>query len=495
MSASQMPEMADDTYKGEVINLTASKLSANELEGSNKAEQGRLLRKIDLCLLPLLTVSYMLQFLDKQALNFSSIMGLTKDLHLVGTEYNWAASVFYFGYLAFSYPASFLMVRFPLGKYLAITCFIWSICLACHAATTGFPGLVVARFALGAAEASMSPGFSLMTGLFYKREEQPFRHGIWFFGNSVATMFGGLLAYGIAHIDNGLAPWKWLFIIFGLITFAWAVVLFFFLPNTPMDARFFNAEERVAATERVASNKTGSKETRFNWAEAKEAFTDVKVLLLVLYQLANSIPNGAFTSFSSIVFKGFGFTQLEVYLLQIPSGAIHGFFALGSTYLCTRIKGSRCAIAAVLSVISLTASVLVRYGPNLGSRLVGLFLFVAFASGIPISLSMISSNVAGFTKKSVATAMIFIAYCTGNIIGPFLFFPSEAPSYPSGFLATIICFACAMLIMITLRVVIKLENRRRDKAQGIEIGSTPPENTIVTTDRTDKQIPEFRYVY
>lgn len=58
-----------------------------------------------------------------------------------------------------------------------------------------------------------------------------------------------------------------------------------------------------------------------------------------------------------------------------------------------------------------------------------MFIFVAYAAGIPISLSMVSSNVAGFTKKAVTSAMVFIAYCAGNIIGPFLFFPSQAPGY------------------------------------------------------------------
>jgi hypothetical protein len=45
---------------------------------------------------------------------------------------------------------------------------------------------------------------------------------------------------------------------------------------------------------------------------------------------------------------------------------------------------------------------------------------------------MIASNVAGFTKKSVASAMMFMSYTAGNIIGPFLFFPSEAPEYSVG---------------------------------------------------------------
>lgn len=54
--------------------------------------------------------------------------------------------------------------------------------------------------------------------------------------------------------------------------------------------------EKCWCNKHVASNKTGSKQSQFSWAEAREALTDIKVLLLVLYQLVNSIPNGAITS-------------------------------------------------------------------------------------------------------------------------------------------------------------------------------------------------------
>lgn len=93
----------------------------------------------------------------------------------------------------------------PQLKYRSLA---WAIILCCHAAVQTFPGLLVARFFLGVAEASISPGFSLITGMWYKREEQPFRHGIWFLGNAIATSFGGLLAYGIAHIGGALAAWR-----------------------------------------------------------------------------------------------------------------------------------------------------------------------------------------------------------------------------------------------------------------------------------------------
>ena len=428
---------------GEVYSIDGEDQMSAIGDGMTKAEEKKLLRKIDRWLLPLLMLSYMLQFLDKQTLNFASVMGLVDDLHFHGSQYAWSGSIFYFGYLAFSYPGSYLMVRLPLGKYLACTCIVWATCLCCHAATTSWTGFMVVRFFLGASEASISPGFGLLTGMFYKRAEQPFRCGIWFFGNSLAVMCGSLLAYAIGHINSSLAPWRWLFIIFGIVTLLWAVVLLWFLPDSPSTARFLSLDERTKAVDRVRENQTGLKSNTWKWEQAFEAMTDIRVWLVVLYQFANAIPNGAITSFNSLVIKGLGFSRFEVYLLQIPTGVVHGFFALFSTWLCSHYRDTRCIIAACLSIVSLIGSVLVQYGPNVGSNLFGLFIFVAYAAGIPISLSMISSNVAGFTKKAVASAMMFIAYCAGNIIGPFLFFPSEAERhYPVSIAAPIIPWLC-----------------------------------------------------
>ena len=52
-----------------------------------------------------------------------------------------------------------------------------------------------------------------------------------------------------------------------------------------------------------------------------------------------------------------------------------------------------------------------------------------------MSLTMVSSNIAGYTKKQLTGAILFTGYCVGNIIGPQTFRSSEKPYYHSAYIA------------------------------------------------------------
>jgi len=55
----------------------------------------------------------------------------------------------------------------------------------------------------------------------------------------------------------------------------------------------------------------------------------------------------------------------------------------------------------------------------------------------------------------------FVGYAAGNIIGPFLFIPSEAPRYPSAIKELLSVHACAMLFTALWGLVMLRENRKR----------------------------------
>ncbi|KAL2816615.1 MFS general substrate transporter [Aspergillus cavernicola] len=459
-------------------------------------EEKRIIRKIDLHIIPVMGLCYMLQYMDKVTLGYATQLNLRADLNLHGSEYSWCSSVFYFGYMFWSWPSSYISVRFPIGKYLGASVALWGVILITHAACTNFGSLLTARFFLGVTEAAVAPGFSLITGMFYKTAEQPSRMALWFLGNAVANVVSGLIAYAIGRIDSHVASWKLLFIILGAVTVAYGIFLVFVLPDSPSTAWFLNPDEKKIALHRTLENRTGvMDEGEFKVAQMLDALTDPQAWLLVGYSLTQNIPNGGFSSFSSIIINGFGFSELNSLLLSAPSGLLQIFAIVCICVAATYVKKSRIITMIVVIVFALVGVILMNTLPdsNRWGRWVGIFLLGPFATSIPISLSLITSNVGGFTKKATVSAMLFLAYCTGNIIGPQLFLSQEAPKYPTGLRGVLIGFALAIFFLVLLYIYYEYENRRRDRKYG-PAHQTPTD--YVTEDflnLTDRQIPSFRY--
>lgn len=80
------------------------------------AENKRILRKIDLAILPIILVTYVLQFLDKSTLSFASVFGLIEEANLVGDQYSWLGSIVYVAQLVWQPVIAYMLVKFPIGK-------------------------------------------------------------------------------------------------------------------------------------------------------------------------------------------------------------------------------------------------------------------------------------------------------------------------------------------------------------------------------------------
>ncbi|KAK3191320.1 hypothetical protein K4F52_002530 [Lecanicillium sp. MT-2017a] len=476
------------------------KLDEVSNETLSPEEDKRILRMIDRWLLPVMAFSYFFQFLDKSALGFTAIMGLRADLHLTGSEYSWSSGIYYFGYLVASYPAAMVMVRWKVGKVITMSVLGWGTVLMLTATSFNSSSLLADRFFLGTTEAPIAPGLTILVSMWYKRSEQPLRHAAWFLGNTCAGIFGGLLAYAIGHVKS-IAPWKAVFLVFGAATVAWSVGIYFLLPDTPMEARFLNANDRSKAVLRVKENMTGIKSDEVKLGQAKEALLDVKTWLIVVLQLASNIPNGAVTTFAGIVVHGLGFSTFETLLLSCATPLLQLVLVLFATGGSNYFQNSRTYFMAFNYAIGVTGAAMVRYIPpaNRWGRFAGSVLAGGYSANFPLIMSLMSGNFGGFTKKMTLSALSFMAYCAGNIIGPQLFFAHEAPNYQSGFLALIICLALAFTMCWVIRSYLVWENNRRDRVIGTEEVAAFNEARhgvmVNLADVTDMEIPQFRYVY
>jgi hypothetical protein len=115
-------------------------------------EEKKVLRRIDLRVLPLLLGAYFFQQLDKSSLSYVSIFGLVEDAKLVGNQYSWLGSILYIAQLVMQPLAALVLVKLPTGKVIASAIFLWGSALAIMAACTNFPSLLALRFMLGAFE-------------------------------------------------------------------------------------------------------------------------------------------------------------------------------------------------------------------------------------------------------------------------------------------------------------------------------------------------------
>lgn len=77
-----------------------------------------------------------------------------------------------------------------------------------HAVTNDYASLMALRALLGVFESAISPGFSLITGMWYTPREHVSRHSIWFAGNAIASIIGTLIAYGLLSYEGSLPQWK-----------------------------------------------------------------------------------------------------------------------------------------------------------------------------------------------------------------------------------------------------------------------------------------------
>ncbi|KAK6222625.1 hypothetical protein LQW54_000805 [Pestalotiopsis sp. IQ-011] len=466
---------------------------ATEQLEATETEAKKVLRKIDMRVVPILFVTYLLQYLDKNSLNFSSVYGLQDGTNLHGQDYSWLGSIFYFGYLIAQFPASFLLQRLPIGKFVSATTILWGVILMTTPGCTSFAGIATNRFLLGFTEAAINPAFVWIMSIWYTNSEQPLRLEAYYCTNGIATMFGSLIGYAVGHITTGLPRWMYVFLIFGALSTAWGVVSFVVLPDTPATAKFLTDKERAIATGRVARNRQGVKNHHFKREQAVQCFTDPKTWILFVMATGAQVPNAAITSFTSLIVKSFGFDTLGTQYLQIPGGAVQFLALIVGGCVCTKWpNNSRCITMIVANLICILGAALLVGLPssNKWGRLVALWLCYFQGLGFSMSLTMISSNIAGSTKKQLTAAILFTGYCVGNIIGPQTFIDSEAPGYHSAYIAMLVGYVVKLLSIVVLYLYMWRENKRRDAA-----GLTDEKNAIEAGmhDLTELDNKGFRY--
>lgn len=70
-----------------------------------------------------------------------------------------------------------------------------------------------------------------------------------------------------------------IFLFCGLLTVAYSFVVFWLIPDSPMEAKFLSEREKVIATERLRANQMGIASQKWRWDHVLETALDIKTYL------------------------------------------------------------------------------------------------------------------------------------------------------------------------------------------------------------------------
>ncbi|KAL4961552.1 putative MFS transporter [Aspergillus stella-maris] len=428
-------------------------------------EEKRVLRRIDLRVLPLLLGAYFFQQLDKSSLSYVSIFGLVEDANLVGQQYSWLGSILYIAQLVMQPIAALVLVKLPTGKVIGAAIFLWGSSLAIMAACTNFPSLLGLRFCLGAFESMIAPSCIAVTQMWWRRGEQTWRAALWNAMNGVTAIVGSLFTYGLGHINSDtLYSYQTIFLLCGLLTVLYSILVLMFMPDSPMEAKFLSEREKVIAVERLRANQMGIISREWRWDHVWETAIDVKTWVWFLLIIAISIPSGGISTFGSLIITSFGYTNFDAILFNLPFGAVQVVIILGGGWMATKFRTKGLVIAGIAAIAAVgTIIMLTVPREQKGVLLFGYYLVSCLAGITPLVYAWQAQNTAGDTKRKCTSAVVLIGMCTGNVVGPQLYSLDQAPEYRPGLISNLIMFVLVAIIAVIADLYLYWLNKRHAK--------------------------------
>ncbi|KAI1270191.1 MFS general substrate transporter [Xylariaceae sp. FL1019] len=435
----------------------------------------RLVRRIDLRLMPMIILMYILNYIDRNNISQAKLAGLPEDLHLVGDQFQIAVSILFVGYLLVQVPSNLFLNK--IGKpaiYLPVCMIIWGVISASTAAVTNFGGLIAVRFFLGIVEAAYFPGCLYYLSCWYTRKELGLRTAFLYSGALISGAFSGLISAGVTANLNGArgyGAWQWLFLIEGVITIFVSFIAIWILPNFPNTTKWLSEDEKALAVWRLEEDigqadwvDEGQKSL---WYGAKLAFADPKTYILTTI-LTGIVSSGGVTNFLPAVVKTLGYNNVNTQLLTSPPYVLCVITTSLNAWHADR-TGERFWHITGSLLVALVGFIVAATTTSIGPRYFAIIIMIpGIYGGFVVALAWISNTMPRPpAKRAAALAFINAVSNATSIYASFLYQDWMAPRYIIAFSVNSATVVLAIFAAGVLRVVLGRLNKKLD--QGIHV--------------------------
>ncbi|KAF4434698.1 transporter [Fusarium acutatum] len=427
-------------------------------------------RRLDLIFFPTVLLGYFIKYLDQTNYSNAFVSGMQEDLELYGNERNWLGTWFSLGIMVGTIPAQMLQLSHIRPSILIPTCEIcWSALVIGMGFTHSIKVMYALRFFIGLFESCAFPGYIAMLGSWYGPNELTKRLAILLEVESIASMFSGYLQAGLYSSMNGrhgLAGWRWLFIMDGVISVPVAIWGLFGLPDHPHNTRaFYWTKEHIKyGQERIA--KFGVREqVKLNWAEIKRIYLGWRIWMFVIPYTMVAACHTA-TSYFNLWLKEEGYSVQKINYLPTGGNALAIVITVAWGMIADRTKQYYWLIAS-LALLMIVANILLSVWDIPKSAL--MFAYYISYAGSACTPVLISWTY-GLNAADTNTRQLLVA--TANLVShvwvlwvPLVLFPTyDAPKYKYGYQILILFGGIAILSITAMKYLYS----RKKESRGLE---------------------------
>ncbi|RLV88058.1 High affinity cysteine transporter [Meyerozyma sp. JA9] len=472
------------------------------------AQDKKLFRKVLFRVLGMTFLVNMIMYMDKATLSYSSILGLWEATGIDQNEYNNINTLFYVGFLVGQLPSPYILQKFPLSKVLFGIVVLWSMLVFLICAAYNYPGVLMLRFFLGFVEASAIPLLTTTNGMFMTKDERATIQPIFYASCMASPIPIGFIAYGIAYLHSGIPGYKVLQIVIGGITLLLSVVVWFFYPDNPAQAKFLSIEEKVWVIRRVQRTQLNTIEQKhvFKRAHAIEALKDPISWLITGFFLLQQLANNLTYQQTLLYEEMGGVSNLGSTLVTVAGAGYAVLWALFASAVMFFFPNTTCFCvlwSTLPAWVGSVAAVTLDIKNSIGMLAVTCMASSSF--GVPwICAFGLAASTAGasYSKRLTRNSMVMIAYSVANIISPQLWQSRDAPRYvPAWIVQIVLSFTVAPGLIGIVWWVLSRRNKERLAAlqEGDRIGYVEDESgnkievDVATLDLTDLEDKTFIY--
>ncbi|KAF1811573.1 putative MFS transporter [Eremomyces bilateralis CBS 781.70] len=459
-------------------------------------QERRLVWKFDLRILPVLAVMYLFNSLDKSNLGNAKTAGLEKTLHLKDGQYNLILSIFFIPYVLTAPVLGIMGKKYGPHRVLPIMMFCFGTITLLVAAVQNFGGLMALRWFLGMAESAFFPLVIYYLTTFYRRGELARRLAIFYAAQSIASAFGGLLAFGVFQIKGGaLTPWRYLFLLEGTCTVLFSFFAYWYLPQSGVDATFLSASEKQLAFHRMQIDSSSTVNEKFKLKESFAIFKHWTSWAIIAIQICLGVPLQGVQLFLPQIIARLKYDTVKTNLYTVAPNVSGAVVLLILAFMsdATRWRWPFITAGFLFTFIGFMIYVAIDAENQLQVAYFATFMMTWGTSAPSVLLDVwYNNNIAHEGKRVILTS---ISVPTANLMGVVasnIFRNQDAPKYLPALATTAAFGATGALLTTLLGLWMMFDNKRRNRAAGkiIRVRDIPTERL-----RDGPDNPEFRWFY